>query len=851
MKYPCLPQTPTQMTKLGVPYNNKEQYFIHMNYNLKHLLYLFFIVISIHINAQSYTINGKVFDSETKEPLPFVPVILQGTTIGATTDFDGNYVITTSKLSDSIICSYVSYKKLARFIKRGQTQTVNFPLVSDAYNLTEVVIKPGENPAHRIIKNVIANKPINNKKKLDAYQYECYNKVEFDLNRISKEMRERKLFKPIKFVFDNVDSLNSGEKPSLPIFITESLSELYYRSNPNLKKEVIKASKVTGIENTSITSVMGDMYQNVNVYENNILIFGKGFTSPISDNGFFYYRYYLEDSIIIGNSRCYHIRFKSKRPQELCFSGNIWIADTTWAVKRLEMSIPKDANINFINSANVVQEFSKIDSAWMLSKDRLVIDFSLNEKQVGIYGRKTTSYKNFILGNPKEVKFYEFGDKIIVEDSASKKSDSFWETNRHDSLSVREKKIYHMIDTIKTLPIYRTWVDILTIFVSGYKVVNNFEIGPYFNLLSYNRVEGPRIRFGGRTGSKFSRWYELQGYVAYGFKDEKLKYSIGFKTFISKKPHRQLVGLTYKSDYEILGQSQNGFSQDNLFASLFRLRPLTNLTRVDNTTAWYEREWTDGLTTKISLVGRTILPLIANSYLFTKKDGSIDSKESIKNTEVKLNIRFAFREKFLSGDFTRISLGTKWPIIQFNYAKSLQNAFKGEYDYQKIALNLTDRVRFSSILGYTDYALEAGKIFGTLPYPLMELHGGNETYVYDPTAYNLMKFVEFVSDQYASIGVFHHFEGLLFNKIPLIKKLKWREVVTCKALWGSTNEKNKQVIYFPKTLSALGNDPYIEISAGIENILKVFRFDAIWRTTYLRPRAIDNFGVKVGFQLTF
>jgi hypothetical protein len=811
----------------------------------------FFLFFANAITAQNYTISGKVFDSETKEPLPFVPVMLKGTTIGATTDFDGNFSISTSKPADSAICSYVGYKKLTRYIKSGESQVVNFPMIAEGYNLSEVVVKAGENPAWRIIRNVIANKEVNNKRKLDAYQYESYNKVEFDLSRIPKEMREKKMFKPIAFVFDNVDSVNSGEKPSLPIFITESISELYYRSNPSLKKEVIKASKITGIENPSISSIMGDMYQNVNVYDNNILVFGKDFASPISDNGFFYYKYYLEDSVYIGSTRCYQIRFKSKRPQELCFSGNMWIADSTWAIKRLEMSIPKDANINFINTANIVQEFSRVDSTWMLSKDRLVIDFAMNAKQVGVYGRKTTSYKNFKINEPKEVKFYELGDKIIVEDSASKKTDAFWDANRHDSLSSREKKIYHMIDTIKTLPVYRTWVDILTIFVSGYKVVNNFEIGPYFNLLSYNRIEGPRVRFGGRTSSKFSRWYELQGYVAYGFKDEKFKYSLGFKTFISKKPHRQLVGMTYKSDYQILGQSQNGFSQDNLFASLFRTSPLTNLTRVDNTEAWYEREWMEGLTSKVVISGRTITPLLVNSYTYYKKDGSIATKENIRNTEVRLNVRFAYKEKYINGDFSRISLGTKWPVMQFNYAKSLQNAFQGEYDYQKVVLNVSDRVRLISLLGYTDYIVEAGKIFGTLPYPLMELHGGNETYVYDYMAYNMMKYYEFTSDQYASVGVFHHFEGIFFNKIPLVKKLKWREVVTCKALWGSVNDKNRNALIFPTTLNALGNEPYVEVSAGIENIFKVFRVDALWRSTYLRPRAIDNFGVKVGFQLAF
>jgi hypothetical protein len=821
--------------------------------NSKHHFHSFLLLIFISISsfAQNYTISGKVFDAESKEPLPFVPVLIKGTTVGSTTDFDGNYSITTSKMGDSIVSSYVSYKKLTRAIKRGETQIVNMPMVLEGVNLLEVVVKAGENPAHRIIRNVIANKKFNNKRKLDAYQYETYNKVEFDLNRIPKEMREKKIFKPIKFVFDNVDSLNSGEKPSLPIFITEAISDMYYRSNPSLKKEVIRASKVTGIENTSVTSVMGDMYQNINIYDNHILVFGKDFVSPISDNGLFYYKYYLEDSLFIGSTRCYQIRFKSKRPQELCFSGNMWISDTTWAVKRIEMSIPKDANINFINAANVIQEFSQIDSTWMLSKDRLIIDFAMNKNQVGIYGRKTTSYKDFKINQPKDPKFYEFGDKILVEDAASKKSDEFWNSNRHDSLSIREKKIYHMIDTIKTLPIYKTWVDVLTLFVSGYKTVNNFEIGPYFNLVSYNKIEGLRTRFGGRTSSKFSRWYELQGYVAYGFTDEKFKYSVGFKSFISKKPHRQLVGMTYKSDYEILGQSQNGFSQDNIFASLFRTSPLTNLTRVDKTDAWFEREWVDGLTSKVTLTGRTITPLLTNTYTYYKNDGSIATKENIKNTEVRVNMRFAFKEKFISGDFSRISLGTKWPVMQVNYSKSLQNAFRGEYDYQKVVLNLSDRVRLISLLGYTDYTAEVGKIFGSVPYPLMELHGGNETYVYDYMSFNMMKYYEFASDQYASVGMFHHFEGLLFNKVPLLKKLKWREVVTCKALWGSVNDKNRKTLIFPNTLNALGNEPYVEVSAGVENIFKVFRIDALWRSTYLRERSIENFGVKFGFQLAF
>jgi hypothetical protein len=820
-------------------------------FGLRKLLFIVFSIgCLVKTQAQEYTIRGRVFSSDSKEALPFVPVIIKGTTIGAQTDFDGNFVIKTNKLGDSIVATYFGYKRAARKINKNlETQELNIPMQNQGVALEEVTVKAGENPAHRIIRNVIAAKEKNNRDKLEAFEYETYNKVEFDLNRIPKEMRDRKVLKPIKFVFDNVDSSFSDEKPSLPFFMIENISDFYFKKNPKRKREVVKASKITGIENTSISQVMGDMYQNINIYDNNILVFNKQFASPISDNGFFYYKYYLEDSSFIGNNWCYHIRFKPKRTNELSFTGNIWIADTTWGVKRLEMSIPKDANINFINSAGVTQEFTYADSTWMLRKDRLTIDFSPEKKSIGFYGRKTTSYKNIVLNKAHEDKFYELGDKIDVNDDATKKTDEYWQKNRHDSLSERELKIYKMIDTIQSLPIYKTWIDIFYVFVAGYAKVNNFEIGPYYNLVSYNRVEGTRFRVGGRTSRKFSRWYELNGYVAYGLLDQKYKYGLGFKSFLSKKPSRQLVGVDLKSDYEILGQSTNGFSQDNLFASFFRTSPLTNLTRVDNTTAWYERQWFPGLITRVSLAGSLYTPVGAAKYRYYKKDGGIADKENLRNTEVRVNLRFAYKEKYVGGDFDRVSIGTKWPIIQLNYAKSLQNAFGGEYDYQKVAVNLFDRVRITPILGYTDYMLQAGKIWGTVAYPLLELHGGNETYIYDYYAFNMMKYYEFGSDQFVSAAIFHHFEGLLFNKIPLLKKLKWREVISAKGVWGSVNQQNRNTLIFPATLKSLEKGPYVEATAGIENIFKVFRVDALWRLTYPRPNPLDNFGIKFSFQL--
>lgn len=820
---------------------------------MRYFIFIVFLLSHVKLFSQ-FTIKGKVFEAENKEAMPFVPVAIKGTNFAAQTDFDGNFVIKCSKLGDSLIATFVGYKRMAKAINKSLTeQEINFPMSNaGGTQLDEVVVTMGENPAHRIVRNTVKRKEKNDRNNLTSYEYETYNKLEFDLNRIPKEMRNKKILKPISFVFDNVDSLNSGEKPSLPFFIVENLSQFYYKKNPTRKKEVVIATKMTGIENSSISQVLGDMYQNINVYDNNILVFGKQLPSPLSENGFFYYKYFLEDSAFENNQYIYHIRFRPKRSQELSFVGNMWIADTTWGVKRLEMSVPKDANLNFINGANVIQEYSYQDSTWMLAKDRLVIDFAPTKNAIGFYGRKTTSYKKLILNKPKEDKFYEFGDKIEVDKGVTKKSDEFWQQNRHDSLTQRELKVFKMIDTIQSLPVYKSWVDIFYVLVAGYKKFNNFEIGPYSNLISYNKVEGLRLRFGGRTSDIFSKWYELSGYVAYGLHDEKWKYALGFKTFLSKRPRRQIVGMDYKSDNEILGQSTNGFSQDNVLASFFRTAPLNNLTRVDNTSAYYDIEWFQGFRTRASIVGRTFTPLGVNKYLEFNRAGTISEKENVTNTEARLFVRFAWKEKYVGDNFTRLSIGSKYPVLQINYAKSLRNAFKGEYDYHKLVINISDRIRITPILGYTDYILESGKIWGQVPYVLMELHGGNQTYLYDYMAFNMMNNYEFTSDQYTSLAIFHHFEGLFFNKIPLLRKLKWREVATAKAVVGTVNDKNRRALIFPtgpNALKALNQGPYVETSIGIENIFKVFRVDLFYRATYQFEQASKNIGFRFGFQL--
>jgi hypothetical protein len=811
------------------------------------LLLLFLLAVIRPCSAQT-RVKGKIIDGESNESIPFVNVIFLGTTIGTTSDIDGNFSLTSDLPCDSIAAFYLGYYRVVKVVKRNTTQEINFVLRPKSNAIQEVVIHPGENPAWRILRNVISHKDDNNREKLVAYEYEVYNKIEFDLKDIPRKMQKWKILRPVKFVFDHVDSSQANEKPQLPIMISEAISEFFYRSNPKVKKEIIRANKIAGMEEKSISQFMGDMYLDVNLYDNNILVFGKNFVSPISDNGLLFYRYYLVDSMVLSGHKCYQLQFNPRRKQELTFTGIMWIADSSWAVKRLQMKISDGANINFINQLSLNQEYEIRDGHWMLVKDHLFADMYLPAQKTGLYGRKTAIYRAITTNRPRPDEFYSRTDNLQVSEDLTK-PDSVWKKVRPDSLSKSEQGIYQLMDTIQKLPVYKTWYDIVLMLAKGYKPMGNLEFGPYFNVFSSNRIEGSRIRLGGRTSDKFSKWYELSGYSAFGTKDEKFKYKLGFRTFITKTP-RQILGISYKSDYELLGQSQNAFTQDNIFVSLLRRSPIKNMTNVQQLEAYYEREWFTGFNTKLFLLNRQMTPISDFLYQYYNKEGALITKDYIKTTELRFVGRLAWQEKYIDGTFSHIATGTKYPILQVIYTKGFKNAFQSDYEYNKLAINITDRIRIPPI-GYIDYVIQAGKVFGSVPYPLLELHGGNETYVYDPYAYNMMNYYEFVSDQYITIQAQHHFDGFFLNHIPLMRKLKWREVISGKALAGSVSQENRTILNFPSTLSSLNQGPYYEAGAGIENILKVFRIEALWRLSYLDHPNIAKFGLRGTFQIVF
>jgi hypothetical protein len=815
----------------------------------KTFFFLVTTILCIHgLYAQKTIVSGTVIDVKTKEPMPFVNIIFKNTKSGTTTDIDGKYRIETYYASDSLTASFIGYKSSTKKAHQDQTQVINFELSTGGVEIGEVVVTYSGNPAHKILDRVIDNKAINNREKYDAYEYEVYNKVEFDLNNISDEFKDRRVFNSLQFIFDYIDSTTS-DKQYLPMFMTESLSDYYYRRDPKSEREVIKGTKVSGVSNESISQFLGDMYQNVNVYENHIGVFGKSFVSPIADFGKRFYKYYLIDSMVVDGNFCYQIEFVPKQAQEPVFSGTMWINDTTYAIKRIEAGINEKANINFINGFTVEQRYKKVnDEFWMLSKDNLIVDFTITKNSMGLYGRKTTTYKDFVMNKPRPDETFDGVEKVVVQKGANEKGDEFWDKNRHDTLSENEKNIYLMVDSVKNVPAFRTFIDVIQLAFTGYKEVGLFEIGPYFNAYSFNKVEGHRFRVGGRTSNNFSTQVMIDGYLAYGLKDERFKYGGGVLYFLSKEP-RHSVSVNYSLDVEQLGLSQNAFSEDNILSSVLRRNPNDKLTGVEEIKVGSERFWFNGFSNTLTVTNRTMRPLGSIQYNQKLDNGTIVPVGSIRTTEIGLKTRFAYQEAFVAGEFDRISLGTEFPIVELNMGFGIKGIFGSDYDYTKVALSVSDNIKLGTF-GKTEVKAQAGKYFGTLPFTLLEIHNGNETYFFDNAAFNLMNFFEFISDEYVSLMVTHHFEGFFLNKIPLMRRLKWREVVTGRAVVGSLEDKNKQTLELPRNMYEL-TGPYAEAAVGIENIFKIIRVDALWRLTYLDHPDIAKFGIRATFEIQF
>jgi len=832
------------------------------------------LLLVLPVSAQQLTqVKGHVIDASTKEPLPFVNIVFEGKNIGTTTDYNGQFNITTQWASNRITASFLGYRKQTKFIEIGKRQVVNFELNPDSLNLEEVEIvskrkryRNKNNPAVELIKRVIKNKDRNRPEKLDYYKYDKYEKVEFDINNITEKFRKKKLFKKIQFIFNYVDTSELNGKPYLPFFLKETLSEVYYRKFPKGEKEYIRASKMIGfhdyLDNQGIGHVIDNMYQDIDIYDNNINLLTNQFTSPISPLAPTIYKFHIIDTLNVNGYRCINIAFLPRNKFDFAFVGNLYVTDDEeLAVVKVNMRVTKYINLNFVKDLQVVQEFNKVNNdVWLLNSDKLVVDYNIANRSTGLFGRRTNYYDNYILNEPIPDTVFKGAEKSIRLPGSLSRSDEYWKQNRLSNLSEKEENIYTMVDSVQHDPAFKRTIDVIMLFVAGYWNFNKIDVGPVNTFYSFNDVEGFRLRLGGRTSDKLSKTFRMEGFLVYGFKDERFKYSAKATLSLNKHPLREIpkhsIMAMYQRETNFPGMEMQFINEDNFLLS-FKRGVADKILYYDMFKLEYYRDWKNDISTTLDF-----------KYMKEEPGGTLEfnytdhAQESITSSEIITTIRYAPNEIFYQGLDYRTPIITKYPIFQLTYNQGLKGLFNADYQYSKFKFNFFKRFYLSPI-GFTNFEIEAGKLFGSgIPFPSLFIHRANQTYSYQIRSYNLMNFLEFVSDEYASLFVEHHFNGFIMNKIPLMRRLKWRSIITFKGIYGGVSDKNNPsvtngLMLFPvdvygnPTTFTLKDKPYIEISAGIGNILKFFRVDIVKRVAYLNNPNVQEYGIRARFKFDF
>lgn len=840
--------------------NEKLGIVIASNVQIKGWLIIVILLISQLVFAQSTRVRGKVTDAKTGEVLPLVNVFFKGTTVGMTTDFDGNYYLETREEVSELQASFVGYVAKTVKINPRAYNTVNFQLEPQTFDLDEVKVTPGENPAHAILKNVSKNKPRNNPAALSEYICKTYTKMELDLTNINPGFKNKKLQKNFGFIFDHMDTSVITGKAYLPVMISEASADYYYRKSPALSREVVKASRISGIEEDyTLAQFTGHLHVNVNLYDNYIDIFEVRFASPLSDHGLLFYKYYLVDSLNVNGRKTYKIRFHPKSFSTPVLDGEVNIDSTTWALESAHVKMMKGLNINWIRHLVIDNENQLVgDSVWFPKQDKIFADFSIvlsdSAKTVSFLGHRQVDYSDVRLnpGIPKEIQ--KMDNNIIINHDVLKNDQGYWDTIRPYMLSDKEKQIYDMVDSVKNVPLYQNIYDVVTMVLGGYYNTKYVELGPYYKLLSFNKQEGCRFQFGARTTTDFSKKIRLSGYGAYGTKDRRLKGGGGLDYSFRELP-TSLLTVSFKHDVVQLGAGINAFTEGNILSSLFSRGDNDRLSMVNQLDVNFEQEWRQGIS---NTLGIQIRDIFSCDYVpFIKPDGEI--MPSIQSTILRLNTRLSRDEIVIRKPFDKYSLGSDFPIIGVDLAMGVKGIFKNDYEFYRVVGSINYNLPISPI-GTSQMVLTGGKIFGKVPYPLLKLHEGNATYFYDAYAFSCMNYYEFASDVWLSFFYEHHFKGFFLGKIPLMKRLKWREVFIFKGLIGTLSDKNNgslentdAILRFPAGMGSVSK-PYFETGIGVENIFRLFRVDAIWRLTHRdgHPgQEVQNFAINMSIYLNF
>lgn len=849
----------------------------------KKIVFLLASLFTVWIaNGQNTIIKGVVTDSITGERLPYVSLIFKGTTIGTATDGDGNFSFSALTDVKNLEVSYLGYDTKEVKVIPGKTNNLKIKLAPNGITLNEVVVKPKkekyskkENPAVKFVKQVIASRESNDPRNHDYFQYDQYEKMVFAMN--DYHPKPKKNGKPGKFDFliDFVDTLDVGTT-ILPVSEKEKVESVYYRKEPKSEKRIVKGNKSSGVDEIfsrdGIQQFLNEVFREVDIFKNDIPLFLQRFVSPLSTIGPNYYKYYLLDTLNVNGQKCVDLGFVPFNSETFGFTGHLFVTlDSTFFVQKAILNVPKDINLNFVSGMTIEQTFERTpDSTRIITKDDINVNFKLSEKSKGMYARRLNIYSNHSFDEPdaeRALVFKESAPVITLKD-AYQQSEDFWTSNRpEEAIKKNPNSVEKLMAKFRSVPIFYITEKVVSVLVSGYIPTNKdplkskFEFGPMNTAISGNAIEGARFRVGGTTTTAFSRNLFFDGYMAYGTKDEKLKYDALVEySFNDRKEYRKefplnSIRLEYMYDINQLGQQYMYASKDNMFLAWKRQKD-TRATYLRQAELTYYHEHYNGLA--YGAVIRNRREYATEYAVFDRigPDGAISPVKSYDMTELELKFRYAKDEKFYQTRNLRYPITFDALIFNFSHVMAKKDLLGSSYDYHRTDIGIQKRFWFSAF-GYVDLITKAGKVWNKVPYPLLILPNANLSYTIQPESYMNMNAMEFISDEYASWDLTYYMNGNLLNRLPLVKKLKWREVFCFRGLWGHLTDKNNPMnggegLYlFPNGSYTLGKAPYMEASIGIENIFKFLRLDYVWRLNYRDHPGIQTKGVRFMMRMSF
>lgn len=818
---------------------------------------LLFCLLPFLSFAQPKVITGKVQDALTNEAIPFASISFSKSGIGRLSDSAGGFFFYLNTFhADTLVITNVGYQDYKLYIPaiQGDTLRLQVKMEPGRQNIG-VVVKAKGNRGLWLWRRIVQHKPQNDRYRFSNFSYELYNKLELDINKVNKErLADIKLLKPFQFILENIDTTEGA--PFLPVYVTEALSDYYYQKSPLKRREVFRAVNTKGVDNASVARLLGGMDQVVNFYNNFIPVFDKQFVSPISDNGDQYYNYKIADTQYVAGKRLVHFLFQPRRKGENTFEGDCWVHDSTYAIQKMTLRLAEDANINFVTRLSLLQEYQLInDSTWFLAKDKFVAEIApLGKQGTSFIGRKTTTYKSVLVNDPSvttELAKNKIMEETVLPDDALTKSEAYWQSTRHEPLSKNEASVYKMIDTLLQMPQFTSYRRMITFFGTGYLPVGKFEIGPWYNWVYMNSVEGLRLRFDLATTDKFSKKVLFRTYAAYGFGDDQWKGGVSALYLFQNTP-RTSLRASFRNDFDYAQKIMGEVSDDNIFALAIRKEGVPiKFMKLEKEELEYYKEWPSGFSVQLGGTREVYEPVL---NLPGRQYYALKGKDAFNTFEASVRLRFAYLERFLESSFYRTSLGAQLPIVEARYTRGISGVFNSAYNYDKLFVSISDYQKIPPF-GNIYYNVFAGRTFGTLPYMFLDIAPGNEIYYYNKYAYNMMNRYEFINDRYAGVNFEHNFGNGLFRYIPLTRKLKFRQLWTAKALWGDLSDANQRLNFISGyPFKALNGQTYLELGTGVDNIFKVIRLDFVWRVlpqSLPHSEKFDRFGVFGSFRLAF